>query len=149
GTALEMREMQKMTQDESKEYCYGYGDSYEEIGPNIEETEEYQEDSVESGSDVEETETFEDDRQKPVVVDLDYGDKVELTDDCETNVYKVGDILTVIRCRVLGNDYEVIGYDGTRQIIGRDKLKPLGEKSKFFVLNKEGEEISSSLKEGT
>ena len=148
GTALEMREMQKMTQDESKEYCYGYGDSSEESGPNIEE-EEDQENSVESGSDVEETETFEDDRQKPVVVDLDYGDKVELTDDCETNVYKVGDILTVIRCRVLGNDYEVIGYDGTRQIIGRDKLKPLGEKSKFFVLNKEGEEISSSLKEGT
>ena len=79
GTALEMREMQKMTQEESREYCYGYGDSSEESGPNIEETEEYQEDSVENGYDVEESETYEDDRPKPVVVDLDYGDKVSVS----------------------------------------------------------------------
>lgn len=149
GTALEMREMQKMTQEESREHCYGYGDSSEESGPNIEETEEDQEDSVESGSDVEETETFEDDRPKPVVVDLEFGNKVELIDDFETPIYKKGDVLTVIKYSDVFDDYEVVGYGGISQLIDRNSLKPLGKKSKFYVLNKEGEEISSSLKEGT
>lgn len=149
GTALEMREMQKMTQEESREHCYGYGNSSEESGPNIEETEENQYDSVESGSDVEETETFEDDRPKPVVVDLDYGDKVELIDDFETPIYEQGDVLTVIKYSDVFDDYEVVGYGDISQLINRNSLKPLGKKSKFYVLNKEGEEISSSLKEGT
>lgn len=137
GTALEMREMQKMVQEESNESC-DYGENQEDI--------------VESGSDVEETkfekepETFEND-----IPDLKLGDKVELTNDSQTSVYEQGDILTVIKhSKIFNNNYEVVGSDNRRrQIISRNALKPLGKKSKFYVLNKEGEEISSSLKEGT
>lgn len=133
GTLSEMKKMQEMTQEESKEPC---------------EHEKDQEDSVKSGSDIEETETYEDDRPKPVVVDLEFGDKVELIKDCETDVYKEGDILTVVKYFKGLDGYQVIGNDRS-QIIKRSSLKPLGKKSKFFVLNKKGEEISSSLKEGT
>lgn len=163
GTALEMREMQKMTQDESSEPC-DYGED--------------QENSVENGSDAEETEfekepeTFnalnkkieriinvndygadptgqtdsEDD-----IPDLKPGDKVELINDSQTTVYEQGDILTVIRhSKIFKNNYEVIGSNNRRrQIINRDALRPLGKKSKFFVLNKEGEEISYMFKKGT
>lgn len=137
GTALEMREMQKMTQEESKELC-DYG--------------EKQEDSVENGYNIEETEfekepeTFEDDGPN-----FEPGDKAELINDSQTSVYEQGDILTVIKhSKIFNNNYEVVGSDNRRrQIISRDALKPLGKKSKFFVLNKRGEEISSSLKEGT
>lgn len=150
GTALEMKEMQKMTQEESREHCYGYGDSSEESGPNIEETEEYQEDSVENGSDVGKTETYEDDKSDPEPEDLEFGDKVELIDDFQTLIYEQGDILTVIKpSEIFNNNYEVIGNNGRSQIISRDALKPLGKKSKFFVLNEQGEIISSSLKKGT
>ena len=151
GTALEMREMQKMTQDESKEYCYGYGDSSEESGPNIEE-EEDQENTVENGSDIkerefeEEPETCEDDGPN-----FEPGDKVELINNSQTTVYGQGDILTVIKhSKIFNNNYEVAGSDNRRrQIISRDALKPLGKKSKFFIINKKGEDISSTFKEGT
>lgn len=137
GTALEMKKMQEMTQEESREYCYGYGDSSEENGPNIEETEE-------------EREMFSDDRPDPEPENLESGDKVELIDDFQTYVYEKGDILTVIKhSEIFKNNYEVIGNNERSQIISRNALKPLGKKSKFYVLNKEGEEISSSLKEGT
>lgn len=146
GTLSEMKKMQEMTQEESREYCYGYGDSYEESGPNIKETEEDQEDSVENGYDVGEPETFEDD-----MPDLKPGDKVELINNSQTTVYEQGDILTVIKhSKIFNNNYEVVGSDNRRrQIISRDALKPLGKKSKFYVLNKEGEEISYMFKEGT
>ena len=137
GTALEMREMQKMTQEESKEPC-NYGED--------------QEDSVENGSDVEETEfeeepeTGEDDGPN-----FEPGDKVELINNSQTTVYEQGDILTVIKhSKIFNNNYEVVGSDNRRrQIISRDALKPLGKKSKFFILNKKGEDISSTFKEGT
>ena len=137
GTALEMREMQKMTQEESKEPC-NYGED--------------QEDSVENGSDVEETEfeeepeTGEDDGPN-----FEPGDKVELINNSQTTVYEQGDILTVIKhSKIFNNNYEVVGSDNRRrQIISRDALKPLGKKSKFFIINKKGEDISSTFKEGT
>lgn len=137
GTALEMREMQKMTQEESKEPC-NYGED--------------QEDSVENGSDVEETEfeeepeTGEDDGPN-----FEPGDKVELINNSQTTVYEQGDILTVIKhFKIFNNYYEVVGSNNRRrQIISRDALKPLGKKSKFFILNKKGEDISSTFKEGT
>lgn len=137
GTALEMREMQKMTQEESKEPCE-YGED--------------QEDSVENGSDVEETEfeeepeTGEDDGPN-----FEPGDKVELINNSQTTVYEQGDILTVIKhSKIFNNNYEVVGSNNRRrQIISRDALKPLGKKSKFFILNKKGEDISSTFKEGT
>ena len=137
GTALEMREMQKMAQEESGEPC-NYGED--------------QEDSVENGSDVEETEfeeepeTGEDDGPN-----FEPGDKVELINNSQTTVYEQGDILTVIKhSKIFNNNYEVVGSDNRRrQIISRDALKPLGKKSKFFILNKKGEDISSTFKEGT
>lgn len=137
GTALEMREMQKMTQEESKEPC-NYGED--------------QEDSVENGSDVEETEfeeepeTGEDDGPN-----FEPGDKVELINNSQTTVYEQGDILTAIKhSKIFNNNYEVVGSDNRRrQIISRDALKPLGKKSKFFIINKKGEDISSTFKEGT
>lgn len=137
GTALEMREMQKMTQEESKEPC-NYGED--------------QEDSVENSSDVEETEfeeepeTGEDDGPN-----FEPGDKVELINNSQTTVYEQGDILTVIKhFKIFNNYYEVVGSNNRRrQIISRDALKPLGKKSKFFILNKKGEDISSTFKEGT
>ena len=137
GTALEMREMQKMTQEESKEPC-NYGED--------------QEDSVENGSDVEEIEfeeepeTGEDDGPN-----FEPGDKVELINNSQTTVYEQGDILTVIKhSKIFNNNYEVVGSDNRRrQIISRDALKPLGKKSKFFIINKKGEDISSTFKEGT
>ena len=94
---------------------------------------------------------FSDDRPDPEPEDLEFGDKVELTDDFQTLVYKQGDILTVIKpSEIFNNNYEVVGSDNRRrQIISRDALRPLGKKSKFFVLNKEGEEISYMFKEGT
>ncbi|QSJ04172.1 hypothetical protein vBSscSF1_101 [Staphylococcus phage vB-SscS-F1] len=133
GTALEMREMQKMTQDESREHS----DSSEESGHNIKETEE-------------EREMFLDDRPDPEPEDLEFGDKVELIDDFQTLVYEQGDILTVIKpSETFNNNYEVIGNNGRSQIISRNALKSLGERSKFFVLNKRGEQVSSSFKKGT
>lgn len=151
GTTDELREMQKMTQDESEKHFYGYGDSSEENGPNIEE-EEDQENTVENGSDVEETEfeeepeTYEDDGPN-----FEPGDKVELINNFQTTVYEQGDVLTVIKhSKIFNNNYEVVGSNNRRrQIISRDALKPLGKKSKFFILNKKGEDISSTFKEGT
>lgn len=133
GTVSELEEMEKMKQDEPREY--GYGDSSEESGHNIEETESEKE-----------PETFEDD-----IPDLKPGDKVELINNSQTLVYEQGDILTVIKhSEIFTNNYEVVGSNNRRrQLISRDALKPLGKKSKFFVLNKEGEEISSTFKEGT
>ena len=126
-----------MSQDESRAYCYGYGDSSEENGPNIEETEE-------------EREMFSDDKPDPEPEDLEFGDKVELIDDFQTFVYEQGDILTVIKpSEIFNNNYEVIGNNGRSQIISRNALKSLGKKSKFYVLNERGEMVSSSLKKGT
>ena len=137
GTLSEMKKMQEMTQEESSEPC-DYGED--------------QEDFVENGSDVEETEfeeepeTYEDNGPN-----FEPGDKVELINNSQTTVYEQGDILTVIKhYKIFNNYYEVVGSNNRRrQIISRDALKPLGKKSKFYVLNKKGEEISSSLKEGT
>lgn len=140
GTMSELKEMEKMSQDESRAYCYGYGDSSEENGSNIEETEE-------------ERVVLSDDRHNrpdPEPEDLEFGDKVELIDDFQTFVYEQGDILTVIKpSEIFNNNYEVIGNNGRSQIISRNALKSLGEKSKFYVLNERGERISSSLKKGT
>lgn len=137
GTASELKEMEKLSQSESKEPCYAYGDSYEESGPNIEEPEE-------------EKEMYLHNRPDPEPENLTFGDKVELIDDYETFIYEQGDILTVIKTSENFDDtYEVIGNDGRSQLIGREALKSLGKKSKFFVLNEQGELFSSSLKEGT
>lgn len=138
GTVSELKEMEKMSQDESREHCYGYGDSSEKRVFDIEETEE-------------EREMFSDDRPDPEPEDLEFGDKVELIDDFQTFVYEQGDILTVIKhYKIFNNNYEVVGSNNRRrQIISRDALKPLGKKSKFFILNKKGEDISSTFKEGT
>ena len=137
GTADELREMQKMIQEESNE-PYNY--------------EEDQEDFVENGYDVEETE-FEEEPEtcEDNGPNFEPGDKVELINSSQTTVYEQGDILTVIKhSKLFNNNYEVVGSNNRRrQIISRDALKPLGKKSKFYVLNKKGEEISSSLKEGT
>ena len=137
GTLSEMKKMQEMTQEESSEPC-NYGED--------------QEDFVESGSYVEETEfeeepeTGEDDGPN-----FEPGDKVELINNSQTTVYEQGDILTVIKhSKIFNNNYEVVGSNNRRrQIISRDALKPLGKKSKFFILNKKGEDISSTFKEGT
>ena len=137
GTLSEMKKMQEMTQEESSEPC-DYG--------------EYQEDFVESGSYVEETEfeeepeTYEDDGPN-----FEPGDKVELINNSQTTVYEQGDILTVIKhSKIFNNNYEVVGSNNRRrQIISRDALKPLGKKSNFFIINKKGEDISSTFKEGT
>lgn len=137
GTVSELKEMEKMSQDESREYCYGYGDSSEKRVFDVEETEE-------------EREMFSDDKPDPEPEDLEFGDKVELTDDFQTLVYEQGDILTVIKpSEIFNNNYEVIGNNGRSQIISRNALKSLGEKSKFYVLNEQGEMVSSSLKKGT
>ena len=137
GTADELREMQKMIQEESNE-PYNY--------------EEDQEDFVENGYDVEETE-FEEEPEtcEDNGPNFEPGDKVELINSSQTTVYEQGDILTVIKhSKLFNNNYEVVGSNNRRrQIISGDALKPLGKKSKFYVLNKKGEEISSSLKEGT
>lgn len=137
GTVSELKEMEKMSQDESREYCYGYGDSSEKRVFDVEETEE-------------EREMFSDDKPDPEPENLEFGDKVELTDDFQTLVYEQGDILTVIKpSEIFNNNYEVIGNNGRSQIISRNALKSLGKKSKFYVLNERGEMVSSSLKKGT
>ncbi|XWX34292.1 hypothetical protein LMHOCYYV_CDS0068 [Staphylococcus phage PG-2021_4] len=137
GTISELKEMEKMSQDESREHCYGYGDSSEKRVFNIEESEE-------------ERKTFSNDRLDPEPEDLEFGDKVELIDDFQTSVYEKGDILTVIKpSEIFDNNYEVIGNNGRSQLISRNALKSLGEKSKFYVLNERGEKMSSSLKKGT
>ncbi len=137
GTVSELKEMEKMSQDESREHCYGYGDSSEKRVFDVEETEE-------------EREMFSDDKPDPEPEDLEFGDKVALIDDFQTFVYEQGDILTVIKpSEIFDNNYEVIGNNGRSQIISRNALKPLGEKSKFYVLNERGERVSSSLKKGT